>query len=101
TVQRRARGGIAEAPRTVRRPACGRHHHRRQRRPRPAALAGRPLTAAPIIKAPFPEVRIMVRNIPAAIGTRIEDIDTPCLLIDLDAYERNVERMARFMQEHG
>src|SRR5699024_7703150 len=77
------------------------HHHRRQRRPRPAALAGRPLTAAPIIKAPFPEVRIMVRNIPAAIGTRIEDIDTPCLLIDLDAYERNVERMARFMQEHG
>ncbi len=43
----------------------------------------------------------MVLNIPAQVGTRIEDIDTPCLLIDLDAYERNVARMARFMQEHG
>jgi 3-hydroxy-D-aspartate aldolase len=37
----------------------------------------------------------------ANIGTRIEDIDTPCLLVDLDAYERNLERMAQFMEDHG
>lgn len=43
----------------------------------------------------------MVLNIPAKIGTRIEDIDTPCLLVDLDAYERNVERMARFVKDNG
>jgi len=43
----------------------------------------------------------MVLNIPAMIGTRIEDIDTPCLLIDLDAYERNIERMAGFIKSQG
>ncbi|MES1926644.1 DSD1 family PLP-dependent enzyme [Salinisphaera sp. T31B1] len=43
----------------------------------------------------------MVLNIPAQIGTRIEDIDTPCLLIDLDAYERNIRRMADFIDAHG
>ncbi|MGU3540447.1 DSD1 family PLP-dependent enzyme [Methylobacterium sp. A54F] len=40
-------------------------------------------------------------NIPAAIGTRIEDVDTPCLMVDLDAFERNVDKMGRFMKEHG
>ncbi|MBI3327615.1 MAG: alanine racemase, partial [Nitrospinae bacterium] len=27
-------------------------------------------------------------------GTRIEDLDTPCLLIDLDAVEHNMRRIA-------
>lgn len=43
----------------------------------------------------------MLSNIPATIGTRIEDIDTPCLLLDLDAYERNLDRMAKFCKENN
>jgi 3-hydroxy-D-aspartate aldolase len=43
----------------------------------------------------------VARNIPAEIGTAIEAIDTPCLLIDLDAYQRNIARMARFIAAHG
>lgn len=43
----------------------------------------------------------MLSNLPAAIGTRIEDIDTPCLLVDLDAYERNLDRMADFIKSQG
>ena len=39
-------------------------------------------------------------NIPADVGAGIEAIDTPCLLIDLDAYERNIQRMARFTRDH-
>ena len=39
-------------------------------------------------------------NIPADVGAGIEAIDTPCLLIDLDAYERNIQRMARFIRDH-
>ena len=31
---------------------------------------------------------------PAAIGMRVEDVDTPALLVDLDAFERNLKRMA-------
>ena len=31
---------------------------------------------------------------PGAIGARIEDLDTPSLLLDLDAVERNLDRMA-------
>jgi 3-hydroxy-D-aspartate aldolase len=33
-------------------------------------------------------------DIPAKIGDRIDDVHTPALLIDLDAFERNVSRMA-------
>lgn len=43
----------------------------------------------------------MLSNIPAEIGTKIEDIDTPCLLVDLDAYERNLDRMADFVKANG
>jgi len=31
---------------------------------------------------------------PAEIGMPLEDVDTPCLLIELDAFERNLKRMA-------
>ena len=31
---------------------------------------------------------------PAAVGMAIEEVDTPALLIDLDAFERNLKRMA-------
>ena len=33
---------------------------------------------------------------PAAIGTRVEDVDTPALIADLDVLERNLVRMADF-----
>lgn len=32
-------------------------------------------------------------DIPAAIGTRMEDIRTPALIVDLDAFERNCHKM--------
>jgi 3-hydroxy-D-aspartate aldolase len=38
---------------------------------------------------------------PAAIGMRAEDVDTPALLLDLDAFERNLDRMAGFARERG
>jgi len=31
----------------------------------------------------------MTQRAPAAIGDRLEDVDTPALLLDLDAFERN------------
>ena len=31
----------------------------------------------------------------------VEEIDTPCLLLDLDAFERNVAKMAKFIKENG
>ncbi len=36
------------------------------------------------------------RHEPARIGDRVEDIDTPALLLDLDAFERNLQRMATY-----
>ena len=33
---------------------------------------------------------------PATIGTRVEDVDTPALIADLDVLERNLMRMADF-----
>jgi D-serine deaminase-like pyridoxal phosphate-dependent protein len=36
-----------------------------------------------------------------AVGDTVDELDTPSVLIDLDVLERNVERMARFAQQHG
>jgi hypothetical protein len=38
--------------------------------------------------------RAMLQNPPAAPGMREEDIDTPALVIDLDAFEHNLDTMA-------
>lgn len=38
---------------------------------------------------------------PAAAGMAFADIDTPALVIDLDAFERNLERMADFVGKSG
>src|SRR4051812_20535594 len=35
-----------------------------------------------------------------AIGARVADIDTPALVIDLDAMKRNIARMAEFARKH-
>lgn len=32
-------------------------------------------------------------------GTKLKDLDTPCLLIDLDAFEHNIQLMANFYKE--
>jgi 3-hydroxy-D-aspartate aldolase len=40
-------------------------------------------------------------DIPAEIGASLEDIHTPALIIELDAFERNVERMAKFIKQSG
>lgn len=40
-------------------------------------------------------------NIPAEIGTRLEDVHTPALIVDLDAFERNVKRMGALAAEMG
>jgi len=38
---------------------------------------------------------------PPALGTRIEDVDTPALILDLDAFERNIAKMAAFAEKAG
>jgi 3-hydroxy-D-aspartate aldolase len=38
---------------------------------------------------------------PAAVGMPIKDVDTPALIIDLDAFERNLRRMADFVSKSG
>ena len=37
----------------------------------------------------------------ARVGVTVADIDTPALVIDLDAMERNLARMAEFARTHG
>ena len=43
----------------------------------------------------------MRNNVPASIGMPIEEVDTPCLMVDLDAFERNVAKMGGFMKANG
>ena len=38
---------------------------------------------------------------PAAVGMALAEVDTPALLIDLDAFERNLQRMADFIAKSG
>ncbi|MET0426890.1 MAG: DSD1 family PLP-dependent enzyme [Microvirga sp.] len=40
-------------------------------------------------------------DVPAAIGDRIEDVQTPALIVDLDAFERNLARMRRQAEAMG
>jgi 3-hydroxy-D-aspartate aldolase len=40
-------------------------------------------------------------DIPAAPGMDEADIQTPCLVVDLDAFERNVRKMGDWCQAHG
>ena len=37
----------------------------------------------------------------AEIGMRLEDVDTPALILDLDAFERNIAKMAAFAASAG
>src|SRR6476619_6573656 len=38
---------------------------------------------------------------PAVVGMALAEVDTPALLIDLDAFERNLQRMADFVRAAG
>ncbi|SFB05235.1 D-3-hydroxyaspartate aldolase [Poseidonocella pacifica] len=40
-------------------------------------------------------------DIPAAIGMSEDEIQTPCLVLDLDALERNIKKMGDWAKEHG
>lgn len=40
-------------------------------------------------------------DIPAAVGMRESEIQTPCLILDLDALERNVTKMGKWARGHG
>ncbi|MEQ8401989.1 MAG: DSD1 family PLP-dependent enzyme [Roseitalea porphyridii] len=40
-------------------------------------------------------------DVPAAIGMEESDIQTPCLVLDLDALERNIRKMGRYAKDHG
>ena len=40
-------------------------------------------------------------DIPAAIGMDEADIQTPCLVVDLDAFEKNIEVMRAFCEQTG
>ena len=40
-------------------------------------------------------------DIPAAIGMDEADIQTPCLVLDLDALERNITKMGDYAKAHG
>ncbi|HAN80377.1 MAG TPA: alanine racemase, partial [Gammaproteobacteria bacterium] len=40
-------------------------------------------------------------DIPARIGMRESEVQTPCLVLDLDALERNIMKMGEFAKGHG
>jgi 3-hydroxy-D-aspartate aldolase len=40
-------------------------------------------------------------NVPAKVGMAYEDIQTPCLILDLDALERNVKKMGDYARKHN
>jgi 3-hydroxy-D-aspartate aldolase len=40
-------------------------------------------------------------DIPAAIGMDESEIQTPCLVLDLDALERNIKKMGNFAKQMG
>ena len=40
-------------------------------------------------------------DVPALPGMDEEDIQTPCLILDLDALERNIRKMGEYAKAHG
>ncbi|MGH7489017.1 MAG: DSD1 family PLP-dependent enzyme, partial [bacterium] len=40
-------------------------------------------------------------DVPALPGTDEADIQTPCLILDLDALERNIRKMGEYAKAHG
>src|SRR5258707_14692235 len=46
-------------------------------------------------RGPRPGAPLMIVSPPAEIGMRLDEVETPALLLDLDAFERNLERLAQ------
>ena len=40
-------------------------------------------------------------NVPAVVGMDLKDVGTPALIVDLDAFERNVKKMRAFIESKG
>ena len=40
-------------------------------------------------------------DVPAKVGMAYEDIQTPCLILDLDALERNIKKMGDYARKHN
>ncbi len=40
-------------------------------------------------------------DVPAAVGMHESEIQTPCLILDLDALERNIRKMGDYARSHG
>ena len=43
----------------------------------------------------------MIQNKPAEVGMSIQDVDTPALIIDLDAFEHNLNLMSKSVANLG
>jgi 3-hydroxy-D-aspartate aldolase len=52
-------------------------------------------------KAVRPEDYDVGYDIPASVGMTEEEIQTPCLVLDLDALERNIRKMGDYARAHG
>ncbi|MDC1286397.1 DSD1 family PLP-dependent enzyme [Gammaproteobacteria bacterium] len=59
------------------------------------------MTKANLITKPTATSLEVGYNIPAELGMDEQDIQTPCLVLDLDALERNIRKMGRFAEEMG
>jgi 3-hydroxy-D-aspartate aldolase len=46
-------------------------------------------------------ISFMMTRPPADIGTHLDDVDTPALLVDLDAFERNLDKLAAAAKDMG
>lgn len=43
----------------------------------------------------------MASNVPAEVGMSVAEVDTPCLLVDIDTLDRNIAALAAYAQKHG
>ena len=64
----------------------------------PAAVSPATGAVAPDAPLPWPADPLSHHRL---VGLPVQAIDTPSLVIDLDAMERNIARMAAFVQRHG
>src|SRR4029450_1759687 len=72
------------------------------RRPRRERLAGATRSPPPPHPLPpFLPVRCVMQRIPARVVYAVDAVDTPALVVDLDAFERNLELMANAARGAG
>ena len=55
---------------------------------------------APLAADPFAGLEVGY-DVPALPGMREDEIQTPCLILDLDALERNIRKMGDYARAHG